>query len=352
MHLDFLKELLSAAAPSGYETRAAAVWKREAQRFAERVYEDQYGNVYAEIGAPADGQEESPIALMGHLDEIGLMVSHIDALGMLAFLGVGGWDAQVLVGQRVRLLAEGGDLLGVIGKKAVHTLEGDERNKASKLEDLWIDTALDPAEVRRRVPVGTVGVIEQPPLEIGGHLVSKALDNRIGAFVVLETLRALKNAGVTRRVVAVGTAQEEIGSFGAQVSGYHLNPVAGVAVDVTHETNQAGVSEKKYGTVPFGSGANLSVGGIVNPVMVRQMQAVAAERGIAYTLSASPRRTATDADSLALVRAGIPTAVVSIPNRYMHSPSEMVRLSDVQACIDLLAGWVAGLEAQPDFSRR
>ncbi|WP_424949227.1 M42 family metallopeptidase [Deinococcus sp.] len=356
MNLDFFKALLSAAAPSGYEARAASVWKTEAQGFADRVTEDHYGNVYAEINPPAAGEEARPVALMGHLDEIGLIVSHIDDKGLIAFLGIGGWDPQVLVGQRVRLLADDqtgeGDILGVIGKKAIHVMEGDERSKASKLEDLWIDTALDTEEVRRRVPVGTVGVIEQPPFEQNGHLISKALDNRAGAYIVLEALRAIKAAGVGLHVVAVGTSQEEIGCFGAQVSGYQLNPSAGVVVDVTHETGQPGVNEKKYGVVPFGSGANLSVGAMVNPVMVRQMQAVAKAREIPLTLSASPRYTGTDADSLSLVRAGVPTAVVSIPNRYMHSPSEMVRLSDVQACVDLIAGWAESLSGEQNYTRK
>ncbi|MFC4453184.1 M42 family metallopeptidase [Deinococcus sonorensis] len=348
MNLDFLKALLSQAAPSGYEARAAAVWRAEAETFADRVTEDHYGNVYAEINV----SEDRPIALMGHLDEIGLIVSYINDKGFISVLPVGGWDPQVLVGQRVRLLAEDGDILGVIGKKAIHVMDAEDRSKASKLEDLWIDTALEVEEVKRRVPVGTVGVIEQPPIEQNGHIISKAVDNRAGAFIVLEALRAMKAAGVTRRVVAVATSQEEIGCFGAQVSGYHLNPVAGVVVDVTHETSQPGVEEKKYGVAPFGSGANLSVGPMLNPVIVRQMKQVAAEQSIPYTLSASGRYTGTDNDTLALTRAGVPAAVVSIPNRYMHSPSEMVRLSDVQACIDIIAAWVGSLKGEQDYTRR
>ena len=195
-------------------------------------------------------------------------------------------------------------------------------------------------------------MIEQPPFEQNGHLISKALDNRAGAFIVLESLRAMRAAGVTAHVVAVGTSQEEIGCFGAQVSGFHLDPVAGVVVDVTHETLQPGVEEKKYGVVPFGSGANLAVGAMISPVIVRQMQAVAKAQGIPVTLSASPRYTGTDADTLALARAGVPLAVVSIPNRYMHSPSEMVRLSDVQACIDIIAAWTGSLSGEQDYTRR
>jgi endoglucanase len=343
---DFLFALLSQAAPSGAERRAADVWKAEAAAFA-RVSEDHYGNVYAELGP-----EGAPvIALMGHLDEIGLIVSHVGDEGFLSVLPVGGWDPQVLVGQRIRLLAPGGDVLGVIGKKAIHVMEADDRTKASKLEDLWIDVGLSKEDAQERIPVGTYGVIEQGPIMVGDKIVSRALDNRVGAFIVLEALRALKDTELRHRVVAVGTSQEEIGVFGATLSGYKLDPIAGVAVDVTHETKQPGVSEKKYGVAPFGSGANLAVGPMTSPVILRQMTAAARANDIPYTLSASGRYTGTDADGLTLVRAGVPSAVVSIPNRYMHSPSEMVDARDVQACTDIIAAWVKGLEEGPDFTR-
>ncbi|AWN22464.1 endoglucanase [Deinococcus irradiatisoli] len=347
LNTDFLLALLREAGPSGFEARPARVWLKEAATFA-RTRSDFYGNAYAEIGAE-DGQ---PIVLMGHLDEIGLMVSHVDDQGFLAVLNVGGWDPQVLVGQRIRLLAPGGDVLGVIGKKAIHVMEQEERSKASKLEELWIDTGMSAEQVKESIPVGTVGVIEQPPLLLGDKLVSRALDNRVGAFIVLEALRKLHQQGVKRRIVAVGTAQEELGIFGAQVSSHGLDPLAGIAVDVTHETDQPGVNPKKYGKAPFGSGANLSVGAMFNPRLTDALQAAGKAQGIPFTLSATPRHSSTDGDALALARAGVPAGVVSIPNRYMHSPSEMVQLSDVQACIDIIAAWIVGLpEGELDFSR-
>ncbi len=348
MSLEFLRPLLEAAGPSGSERRAADVWRREAETFADRVYEDHYGNVYAEIGP----QDAAPVALLGHIDEIGLMVSHVDDKGHVAVLGVGGWDPQVLVGQRVRLLAPGGDLLAVVGKKAIHLMDTADREKASKMEDLWLDTGLTPDEVRERVPVGTVGVVEQPVVVIGERVVSRALDNRIGAYVVLEALRAAKERGAARRVVAVATAQEEIGLFGAQVASFRLEPEALIAVDVTHETDQPGANEKKLGRAPFGSGANLSVGAMSNPVVVRALQAAAAKENIPYSLSANPRYTGTDSDSATLTRAGVPSAVVSIPERYMHSPSEMVDLHDVRACINIIAAWVSGHPENVDYTRK
>nr|WP_245557549.1 M42 family metallopeptidase [Deinococcus peraridilitoris] len=347
MNINFLQPLLEAAGPSGFEARAAKVWSEEAATFAHRVYSDHYGNVYAELNPDAG----RPIILMGHLDEIGLMVSHVDDKGFISVLNLGGWDAQVLVGQRVRLLAEEGDLLAVIGKKPIHLMEASDREKGSKLEDLWLDTGLEAEDVRRRVPVGTVGVIEQPVFTVGERVVSKALDNRIGAYVVLEALRQLHGAGVPRRVIAVASAQEEIGAFGARVASYQLDPEAALVVDVTFETAQPGVDVKKVGRAEFGSGANLSVSALTSPKIVKGLIDTARRHEIPYTLSANPRRTGTDADEVALTRAGVPCGVVSVPQRYMHSPSEMVDMRDVQACIDLMAAWVGELPETSDHSR-
>ncbi|MFC6591913.1 M20/M25/M40 family metallo-hydrolase [Deinococcus lacus] len=344
----FLFNLLSVAGPSGRERRAADVWKKEAETFA-RVSEDHYGNTYAEIGpegAPA-------VALMGHLDEIGLIVSHIAEHGFIYFLPVGGWDPQVLVGQRIRLLAPGGDVIGVIGKKAIHVMDMEERTKASKIEDLWIDIGLDKEETQALIPVGTYGVVEQGPVQVGHHIVSRAIDNRIGAFAVLEALRQVHSSGQTlhHRVIAVGTTQEEIGLFGAQLGTYALEPIAAIAVDVTHETNQVGVEARKYGSSPFGSGGSIAVGPMSSPTVTGQLVKVATERQIPYTLGATGRFTFTDGDAIATSRGGVPTAVVSIPNRYMHSPSEMVDVRDVKAVIDLLAAWVMALDEKPAFNR-
>lgn len=344
----FLFDLLRAAGPSGYERRAADVWKREAATFA-RVSEDHYGNVYAEVGpegAPA-------VVMMGHLDEIGLIVSHINEKGFIYFLPVGGWDPQVLVGQRIRLLAPGGDLIGVIGKKAIHVMSPEDREKASKIEDLWIDIGLNAEEVKSAVPIGTYGVIEQEPLVVGSKIVSRALDNRAGSFAVLEALRKVHASGVElkHRVIAIGNSQEEIGLFGATISAFKTRPVAGIAVDVTHESTQIGVDPKKYGESPFGSGASVTVGPMSSPRITRQVMDAAGKKGIPYTLSATGRYTFTDGDALAMSREGVPSAVLSIPNRYMHSPSEMIDGRDLQAVIDLLAAWVEGLEEGAEYLR-
>ncbi len=345
-NMDFLKALLTAAAPSGFETRAARVWADEARGFSS-VRGDDFGNVFAGINA----DRGFSVMLCGHLDEIGLMVSHIGDKGFVHVKGIGGWDAQVLPGQRVRLLARDGDLIGVFGRKPAHLLEGDERDKAVKLEDLWLDFGLDEAAAKQLIRVGDVGVLEQPVLELGNRIVSKALDNRLGAFIVLEALRALSAADCLHAVTAVGAAQEEIGSYGAGVAGFALEPKLAIIVDVTHESLQPGVKETDVGVTPFGSGANITFGAFTHPKLNALMLTVAARHEIKVSLSAYPQLTWTDADRVAIAKSGIPCVVLSIPLRYMHSPSEMADLSDVQAVIDLIVQFCLALPGDFDFSR-
>jgi putative aminopeptidase FrvX len=346
-NLDFLKRLLEAAGPSGHESRAAQVWAGEAQRFSSVKF-DGYGNVFAAIGA---GRGLS-VMLSGHLDEIGLMVSHVGDKGFAHVKPIGGWDAQVLPGQRVRLLARGGDLIGVVGRKPAHLLKGDDRTTAVKLEDLWVDFGLNAEEAKRQIRVGDVGVLDQPVLELaGGRIVSKALDNRLGAFIILEALRRLSQGDCLHAVTAVGAAQEEIGAFGAQVAAFELEPKLAIIVDVTHETSQPGVEESDVGVTPFGSGANLTFSALTHPKLNELMLSVAEKHGIKTSLSAYPRSTGTDADTVAVVRAGIPCVVLSIPLRYMHSPSEMADLNDAEAVIDLIVKFCLELPGDIDLSR-
>ena len=345
-NMDFLKKLLMAAAPSGFESRAARVWADEARGFSS-VRGDGFGNVFAGIN-PDMGLS---VMLCGHLDEIGLMVSHVGDKGFVHVKGIGSWDAQVLPGQRVRLLARDGDLIGVVGRQPIHVLEADEREKSVKLENIWLDFGLDEAAAKQQIRVGDVGVLEQPVLELGDRIVSKALDNRLGAFIVLEALRALSAASCLHAVTAVGAAQEEIGSFGAGVAGFALSPTLAIVVDVTHETSQPGVKESDVGVTPFGSGANISLGAFTHPKLNALMLEVAAQHQIKVSVSAYPSLTATDTDRLAIAKTGIPCVLLSIPLRYMHSPSEMADLADVRAVIDLIVQFCLALPGDFDFSR-
>jgi endoglucanase len=346
---EFLKRLLSTPGPSGNEGAAARVWREEAEGFAE-VRGDRMGNSFATLNAGGSPK----VMLAGHIDEIGLMVTHIDEKGLLRFTGVGGWDPQVLVGQRVRLQTEGGEVVGVIGKKAIHVMEPEERKKVSEIKSLWIDVgAKDADEAKGMVRVGDVGVVDQDLLELpNGRIASRSLDNRMGAFVVLEALRLLsEEEGVGAEVVAVASVQEEIGLYGARGAAFGLDPDAAIAVDVTHATDTPGVSKNENGDHALGSGPVIKRATNLSPLVSEGLIAAAERADIEYTLEADSRSTGTDADAIQFTRAGIATGLVSAPNRYMHSPNEIVELGDLEDCARLISAYVKGLDASTDFVR-
>lgn len=340
LDLSFLEELLSSVGPSGFEGEARKVWRSAAEAFADEVWEDTSGNVYAQINPGKSGR----LMLDGHIDEIGLIVTDIDEKGWVYVQGLGGWDPQVLVGQRVRFRGKRGEVIGVVGRKAAHLLKEEDRKKAVRLEDLWVDLGADRREeVLADLEVGSVGVLDQPLKYLHGRrIVSKAIDNRIGAFVVLEALRHLRDAGAQVEITAVASTQEEVSGAGAMTAAFRLKPKQAIVVDVTHCTRVPGVEKKTAGQAELGKGPDLSVGPYLHPELVRRLRALAEREGIPYTVSVESSHTRTNADAIALSREGVPTAVVSVPNRYMHSPSEMVDLGDVEHAVRLIVGF--GLE--------
>ncbi|MBI4513659.1 MAG: M42 family metallopeptidase [Gemmatimonadetes bacterium] len=351
--LTFLKTLLNTPGPSGFEIEAARVWRREAEGFADRVWADVSGNSFALLSPGGRPR----VMLAGHIDEIGLMVTHVDEHGFAYFSAIGGWDPEVLVGQRVRILTKDGPVAGAIGKKAIHLQEKEDRDKASKIKDLWIDIgARSGDEAKQRVRVGDAAVIDADLIELpGARIVSRSLDNRIGALVVLEALRLLADQRPLAEAIAVATSQEEIGypgGGGARTSAFGLDPAVAIVVDVTHATDYPSAEKKEEGDHPLGSGPVLNRGSAVNPVLLDRLVQVAAAEGIAFTFEASPRSTGTDADAIYAARSGIATAVVSIPNRYMHSPNEMVALEDLERAARLIAAFVRTLGDADDFVPR
>jgi putative aminopeptidase FrvX len=346
---EFLKNLLSTPGPSGYEGAAAEVWRVEAGEFAE-VRGDRMGNSFATL----NGGGTPRIMLAGHIDEIGLMITHVEEGGLLRFQGVGGWDPQVLVGQRVLVQTDNGEVPGVIGKKAIHVMEADERKKVSEIKSLWIDIgAKDGEEAKEKVRVGDVTVVDQDVLELpNGRVASRSLDNRMGAFVVLEALRLLsEEENLAAEVVAVASVQEEIGLYGARGAAFRLDPDAAIAVDVTHATDTPGIPKNEHGDHSLGSGPVITRAANLSPVVTDGLIETAESEGIAYTLEADSRSTSTDADAIQFTRAGIATGLVSAPNRYMHSPNEIVALEDLENCARLIAAYVKGLKKDMDFVR-
>jgi putative aminopeptidase FrvX len=349
-----LRELLLARGPSGYETAPAGVWRDAASAFAE-VGTDVLGTPRALV-APRHGYENAPrrLLVMGHIDEIGLIVTHIDDDGYLWFREVGGWDAQILVGQRVVLDTSAGPVAGVVGKKPIHLLRDEERKKVAQIRDLHIDIgARDGEQARGLVRVGDVAVIDAQPVELpNGRLTARALDNRLGSFVALEAARLVAEAGGAQwEIAAVAAAQEETTFGGSRTSAFALEPDAAIVVDVTHATDAPGIDVKEAGKHELGSGPVITRGSTLNNAVFELLVKAGETEKIPFTVEASGRATGTDADAVHLSRGGVPTGLVSIPIRYMHSPVELVQIEDVHSSARLIAAAALNLTRESSFAR-
>jgi len=346
---ELLERLLSTPGPSGYEAPAVEVW-REAASFAE-LEVDGIGSSIATIG---EADARPLLTVVGHIDEIGIAISHVDDNGFLFFVPIGGWDAQILVGQRVRLETRDGPVFGVIGRKAIHLLKEEQRKQAVELDGLHIDVGAGSRdEALEMVRIGDSGVIATEPLAVAGNrLVSRSLDDRLGAYVALESLRRVnERGGLAGRMAAIATVQEEIGLKGAATSAYAAEPDLALAIDVTHANDTPGSEERQHGRHPLGSGPVIGRGSTLSPQVFELLCAAAEEAGIEYTIEASGRYTGTDADAIQISKRGIPTGLVGIPLRYMHSPVEMVDLGDLEATVELVAAFAASLGPDVDLSR-
>lgn len=348
----FLRRLLDAPGPSGFETLAGRAWRAEAERFADRVTVDLAGNGIAEINP--DG---SPTILVdGHIDEIGVIVQYIDDDGFIYIAPIGGWDAQVLVGQRIRFLAAAGDVFGVVGRKPIHLTRASDRKRAVKFSDLWVDIgALNRAEAEARLGIGDPGVIDSRTHDFpNNRIVSRSIDDRIGAFAALEALRRYSAKRGTARVVAAATTQEEIAwtGGGALVAANAVRPRMAIVVDVTFATDHPDVEKKQIGDHRLGSGPVLHRGALLSPVVFELLRGAARARSIPFTVQAAGRETSTNADAIYIAQEGVATALVSIPNRYMHSPNEMVSLDDVDHTAELIAEVCRMVDGKTDFTAR
>jgi putative aminopeptidase FrvX len=346
-----LRDLLTAAGAPGHEATPARVWREAAEAFGAEVTVDAMGSSVARVA----GRGERPLlAVVGHIDEIALLVSHVSDKGFLHVVRSGGWDPQVLVGQRVQVLTREGPVPGVVGRKPIHLLEGDERKKAVELKQLHVDIgASDGDEARELVREGDQVVIASEPVELpNGRLASRSLDNRLGVYVALEVARrVLEAGGAAGPVAGVAAVQEEIGAHGARTMAYGLQPDLAVVVDVTHATDAPGVDPGELGKHGLGDGPVITRGAIVSRPLNDLLDAAAAAEGIDCTTEVAGGATHTDADVVHMSRGGIPTALVSIPLRYMHSPVELVELSDVEDVIRLIAAMALRLEENQALTR-
>ncbi len=346
----FLKKLLDTPGPSGFEQAPARLWRDEVATFADDVRADVHGNSVAAVNPKGKPR----LMFAGHIDEIGVQITHIDEDGFLYFSGIGGWDSQVLVGQRVLLLGREGAVHGVVGKKAIHHLKKEDLDRVTKVIDLWIDIgAANRDEAGSRIRIGDAGVIDSRVEEYpNNRIVSRSLDNRIGAFVAAEALRRLASQRPKHAAVfAVASTREEIAwtGSGARTSAIGIEPDVALVIDVTHATDYPGADKKHSGDHKLGGGVVLTRGSSVSPLVFDLLVECAEQAKLPYTIQAAPRETGTDADAIYNAMRGIPTGLVSVPNRYMHSPNEMVALQDLDRAAELLAAFARRLEPGTDF---
>lgn len=346
-----LTALVTAPGPSGHEMGPARVWREHAARFAPEVGSDRVGSSFARVPGTAGGLT---VAVVGHIDEIGLHVSHIEDDGYLRFGQVGGWDAAVLIGQRVRLHTRDGDVIGVIGRKPIHLLKDDDRKKVPELKELHIDIgAKDADEARGLVRIGDVAVVDAAPIDFRhGRIVSRSLDNRVGCYVAAEAARLVAaDGGAPGDVLALAVTQEETTFAGARTSAFAHDPDVAIVVDLTFATDQPGVELGEMTKHPLDSGPVIARGTSLHPLVFELLYQAAEAEGIPCTLESLGRGTGTDADAIHLTRAGIPSGLVSVPCRYMHSPVEMVSIADVENAARLIAAFARRLAPGSSFER-
>jgi len=349
---ELLRRLLTTPGPSGYEAAAAAVWREAAAEFAE-VSADAMGSSVARVRGTGDGPL---LVLLGHIDEIGLVVTHVDEHGFLFFRGVGGWQPEVLLGQRVELVAREGRVPGVVARKARRPPKpGQDPPPRVELDDLHIDIgARDREQALGLVRLGDAAVIAAEPLELpNDRLASRSMDNRLGAYVALEAARLVaEGGGAPGDVAAVAAVQEEVGDFaGARTSVFALRPQVALAIDVTVATDIPEGDPKIRGEAKLGDGPVLNRGSTINPKVFDLFVETAEAEKIPYVVTVSAGDTHTDMDAAYVSRAGVATGVVSIPTRYIHTPTELVSLDDVDAAVRLVAAFARRLEPGLDFTR-
>lgn len=344
----YLKRLLETPSVTGSEVAVATLVRERLADVADEVSTDVMGSVHATL----KGVGAAPsVMLAAHMDEIGLMVTYVSDDGFLSVSAVGGVDAAILPGMRVDVHTANGPLRGVVGRKPIHLIEADERTKVTPLSDLVIDLGLPAKKVKKRVRIGDVITFGVGFERFGrGMAVSRAFDDKCGVWIATRVMEELKaQGGAEGDFIAAATVQEEIGTRGAITSTYGVNPDVGLAFDVTHATDYPGISKTKYGDIRCGGGPVIARGPNINPVIFERLVAAAEAEGVAYQLEAEPSVTGTDARSIQVSREGKACGLISVPLRYMHTPTEVVALSDLEDTVRLIVRFVRDLDADVSF---
>lgn len=344
----FFKNLVEAPSPSGYEQPAQDVYRKFVKKYADEVTTDVHGNVIA----LKKGKSDLRMMVSGHADEIGLMVNYIDDNGYIYFNPIGGVDATLLPGLKVDIYPGDGKIRGVIGRKAIHMMEKDEKGKSPKMKDLWIDIgAKDKEEAEKMVSIGDPVTFQLGMEELPNDLaLTKATDNKAGVFAAGALLSYLKDTEISVNLYCVSSVQEEIGLRGARTSAYGINPDLGIAFDVTTATDHPKTNKNKYGDISLNKGPVIARGANINPKIYEMLTQTAKEQKIDIQIQGAPRGTGTDANIMQLTRSGVATGLISFPNRYMHTPVEIVSFKDLDSAVKLCGEFVRKIDEDIDFT--
>ena len=345
--LEFLRTLLETPSPSGFEQRIQEVVRQYVAPFADSVSTDVHGNVIVARNPDA----KLRVMLAGHCDQIGFLAQYIDEQGFVYVQPIGGWDPIVLIGQKLTVWTTSGPVFGAIARKPIHLLSDEERKQTPKLKDLWLDIGCrNKEEAAGLVKVGDPITLQLGYTEMRNQLASSpGMDNKTGLWVAIEALRRTAPKKLNCGLFAVSTVQEEIGLRGATTSTYGVHPHVGIAIDVTHATDCPTIDKKQEGDIALGRGPVIYRGPNMNPRVVDKLLETAAAGEVPYQMAASGRATPNDANTMQISRGGVATGLVSIPNRYMHSPVEVISLEDIDRAADLLAGFALRMSGDESF---
>ncbi len=347
---EFLNKLLDAPSPSGFEQPAQRIVRQRMKPFADEIRSDVHGNTIVAINPKGYPR----IMLAGHCDQVGFMVRHISDDGYVHFASIGGVDASVVPGLRLTIHGAGGAVDGVVGKKAVHLMKPDERGRTNvEISELWLDIGAKNREAAaKRVAIGDSITYKASIMKLeGGLIASPGTDDKVGVFVVMEAIRQIRASGkpCPCAIFAVSTVQEELGFRGAHTSCFGLDPQVGIAVDVCHASDYPGIDKRIAGDIVVGKGPVITTGPNINPVMAELLLSSAKGMNLPFQRIGEPSGTGTDANAIQISRAGVAAALVSIPNRYMHTPVEVVSLTDIENAAKLLADVCLKISSQTSF---
>ena len=347
--LAFLKTLVNTPSPPGHEMRGQRVWLDYLKPFAGETFSDAYGNCVAVLNKGGSPR----LMLAGHADEIAMAANYVNDEGFIYVRKLGGIDAAITKAQRVVIHTRNGPVKGVVGNVAPHLTKADKERKVPQIHDLFIDIGVSGRkEAEKLVRVGDPITLEDEFGLLRNDLaIARAFDNRIGTFAVAEALRLLHDSkrNLNAEVCAVSNIMEETGLLGARQIAYSLKPDVALVVDVTHATDYPTVNKRQHGDVKIGKGPTLTHGGCNHPEVIARIASIAKQQKIDLQHEAMSATSGTDADVIFWTRGGIASALISLPNRYMHSPVELVSLKDLEKIPQLLAGFAFSLKRGEEF---